>query len=221
MTQDANSLTLPGAFVLLLQKPNGASYRNSMAATVVVAAELGELALQKRVTWQGKQLHLADATPTGIARLDALLTKIDSRTGHGGKPIGVRSWVALRGMRGKSTLRKHRAILAEQQFVTREPHKLLGMLPNDRYVPDAEARDAVVGRIRSAAQGGRYDERTELLCCLVHASSGANTLGFDRDERAKLKEIAQGSELAQSVQQTVAVLTVVALAGAAASTAGS
>jgi len=218
VTENLTSLTVPGAFVLLLQKPNGARYRNSMAPPIVAAAEVGELALRERVSLEDKKIHLLDASPVGVPWMDEALAKIDAKTGGGSKPHGVFRWVSLRG---NGIIRKHREVLGQRQVLEPVRETLLGVVPRNRYVPDEATRDGVLDELRRAARGGEVDDRLAVLCSLVHASNAAPSLGFDKQQRARLKEISRSETLGKSVQQTVAVLTAVALAAAAASSAGS
>lgn len=213
MTENLISLTLPGAFVLLMQKPNGSKYHNSMAPPVVAAAELGELALRERVALEDKKIHLRDTSPSGTEWVDHVLAELDKKTNHGNKPLGVHRWVSLRG---NSILRKHRDVLVGRELLDHEQDSVLGV-PRNRYVPHAATRDGILDEMHRATREERCDDRLALLCSLVHASTAASSLGFDRQERAKLEEISKGEALAKSVQQTVAVLTAVALPGAAAS----
>lgn len=218
MTENLTTLTIPGAFVLLLQKPNGARYRNSMAPPIVAAAEIGELALRERVSLANKKIHLLDASPVGVSWIDETLAKIDAKTGRGSKPYGVFRWVS---MRGNGIVRKHRELLGERQVLEPVQETVLGVVPRNRYVPHETTRSGVLDELRRAAQGGEVDDRLAVLCSLVHASNSANALDFDKQERAKLKEISKREDLGKTVQQTVATLTAVALAAAAASSAGS
>lgn len=217
MTENLTSLTLPGAFALLLHKPSGRRSRNSMAPPIIAAAEAGELALRERVSLENKKIHLVDATPVGVPWLDEVLAKIEAKTRHGSKPYGIFRWLFMRNSR---IVRKHRDLLIEKQVLTPERTTLLG-IPLTRYVPDEATRDGVIAELRRAAQGGDVDDRTAVLCGLVHASNAAPSLGFNKEERATLKEISKREGLGQTVQQIVAVLTAAALAGAIASTAGS
>lgn len=188
-----------------------------MAPPIIAAAEAGELALRERVSLENKKIHLVDATPVGVPWLDEVLAKIEVKTRRGSKPSASSAGFSMRNSR---IVRKHRDLLSEKQVLAPERTTFLG-IPLTRYVPDAATRDAVIAELRRAAQGGDVDDRIAVLCGLVHASNAAPSLGFDKEERAKLKEISQREGLGQAVQQTVAVLTAVALAGAIASTAGS
>ena len=124
MTEILTSLTLPGAFVLLLQKPSGKRSRNSMAPPIVAAAEAGELALRERVSPATKKIHLLDGTPVGLPWLDEALAKIDAKTRHGSKSYGIFRWLFMRNSR---IVRKHRNLLSEKQALTPERTTLLGI----------------------------------------------------------------------------------------------
>ncbi|MCI2418950.1 GPP34 family phosphoprotein [Saccharopolyspora sp. K220] len=208
------ALTLPEEFVLLLQKDNGSYYSTS---DYVGAAELGELVLRHRVEFVGKKIRVLDASPSGIDWLDESMAFLARKAGSANKPVAAPRLVQHR----RSVRKVHCAALAQRGLMRHEPKKAL-FIPYDKYFPDTAARQALVAEIRAVARREReLDNRLALLAALVHATGLVRSLGLDRAERKRLKEISKGEQLGQAVEAVVAAATAAITAGAVAATTAS
>jgi hypothetical protein len=202
VTEQANKLTLPEEFVLLLHKPNGSYYAT---ADQTAAAEIGELVLQHRIKLDGTKLLVLDPRPSGIAWIDELLSEFQKKSGVTNKPVELTWWLPMR----TGAFKAHRAALTEHGLLTHKSKKTLGFIPSDRYYADDLVRDALVSEIRQVARVERpIDNRLALLCALVHRSGLVNMLGFDNAERAMLKSIAEGENLGDAVESAIVATTV-------------
>ncbi|GAA4611131.1 GOLPH3/VPS74 family protein [Saccharopolyspora hordei] len=195
-------LTLPEAFVLLLQKHNG-SYYSTCDHTG--AAELGELVLQHRVAFAGTKLQLLDPTPTGIGWVDEALAQLQHKAGPQNKPVAVTTF--LQGRRGGR--KRHCAALAQRGLMRLETQSVL-FFTQEKYFPHDPTRTALVNDLHAIARRQRQlDDRSALLAALVHATGLVQRLGFDRAERQRLKEISKGQDLGAAVEQSIAAATAV------------
>ncbi|QUH03695.1 GPP34 family phosphoprotein [Saccharopolyspora erythraea] len=183
-----SSLSLPEEFVLLLHKDNGGYH---MMADYTAGAELGELALRGRVDLAGKKIRITDASPSGIAWIDDATALLRKLSGSEEKPVdaGTFFW------RRKSRRKVHCAALSERQLMRHEQKSAL-LVSYDSYFPDIATREALVDRLRAAGRNEcELDDRLVMLVAVVRASGLADSLGFDREERTRLKAISKGEDL--------------------------
>lgn len=199
MGDAATPFTLPDEFVLLLHKPGG-SYFASYNHTI--AAQIGELVLRERVTLEKeKKLRLLDSSTVRLASLEHLTDRLAKKAGHKNKPVSVSSLVGYNG----AAFKAHRAVLVDHGALTHYPRKFLGLIPNDRYVPEETSRENLIHELRQVAREETLPtNRLALLAALVHTSGLVRKLGFDKSERAGLKAISEGEELSTAVAASVA-----------------
>ena len=199
-------MSLPEEFVLLLHKDNGSYYAT---ADYTGAAELGELVVQHRVEFAGKKVKLVDPRPSGVSWVDeavAFLAKKNAAT----KPIATTHYVQHR----RSARKVHAAALAGRGLMRHERTKALGFIPSEKYFPNAIARNEVLGSLHAVARGEReLGDRLAVLAALVNATNLAWSLGFDRAERKRLKEIGNGEQFGAEVAASVAAANAAIMAG--------
>ena len=88
-----------------------------------------------------------------------------------------------------------------------EQREFLGLFRSNRYYPDHNARQALIGELRAVASGQQpLDNRLALLAALVHTSGLSWALKFSSAERKRLKKISAGEELGNAVEAAVADL---------------
>ncbi|MGW5793694.1 GOLPH3/VPS74 family protein [Saccharopolyspora sp. NPDC003752] len=205
------TLTLPEEFALLLQKDNGSHYSMS---DYTGAAELGELVLQHRIDFVRKKIQVLDASPSGIGWLDDCMAYLVKKAGPANKPVAAQSFIQHR----KSARKVHCAALAERGLMRREEKSVL-FIPYDKYFPDPAARQALIAELRAVARDEiALDNRRALLAAMVHATNLVRSLGLERAERKRLKEISKGEQLGKAVEAAVAAATAAISAGAIAAT---
>ncbi|TDD43573.1 GOLPH3/VPS74 family protein [Saccharopolyspora elongata] len=205
------TLTLPEEFALLLQKDNGSYYSMSDYAG---AAELGELVLQHRIDFVRMKIQVLDASPSGIGWLDDCMGYLVKKAGSANKPVAAHSFIQHR----KSARKVHCAALAERGLMRREEKSVL-FIPYDKYLPDTGARQALIAELRAVARDEiALDNRRALLAAMVHATNLVRSLGLERAERKRLKEISKGEQLGKAVEAAVAAATAAISAGAIAAT---
>ncbi|MER5394871.1 GPP34 family phosphoprotein [Saccharopolyspora sp. NPDC002686] len=197
-----DSLTLPEAFVVLLQRENG-SYHSTCDHTG--AAELGELVLQRRVSFTGKKIQVDDPSPSGVDWIDEAIAHLQRKAGPRGKPVAAATFIQSR----RGARKRHCAALAERGLMRHEQRTAL-FIPYDKYFPHEETRNALIDELRSIARDEReLDNRSALLAALVHATGLVHRFGFERAERKRLKEISKGEALGKAVEQVIAAATAV------------
>ncbi|MGW1682143.1 GOLPH3/VPS74 family protein [Saccharopolyspora sp. NPDC002376] len=196
------SLTLPEEFVLLLQRENG-SYHSTCDHTG--AAELGELVLQRRVSFIGKKIQVDDPSPSGVDWIDESIGYLQQKSGPRNKPVAAATFIQSR----RGARKRHCADLAQRELMRHEQRTVL-FIPYNKYFPHVETRNALIVELRSIARDEReLDNRSTLLAALVHATGLGNHLGFERAERKRLKEISKGEALGKAVEQVIAAATAV------------
>ncbi|MGI5121967.1 GOLPH3/VPS74 family protein [Marinactinospora thermotolerans] len=219
-------LSLPEEFLLLSHHRHGDVHDPHQTAIGCAAAELGELALRRRlrVAPQRKgrlfgfevyfttgrtlgRIHLLDLAPTGLAWADGLLAELErlaasSRNG----PIRLRTWLR---QRGGEALRLHRRVLVERNLLFHHP----GFVPGEdgHHYPDVAVRAMLVSRLR-AATGERIplDERTLLLLDLVDEAELNEDLGLSLSTRQRLdraRGVGAVTALPEDVRDTSTVLS--------------
>ena len=208
------TLSLPEQFVLLLYKDNG-SYRATADHTG--AAELGELVLRERVEFEGKKLRLLDVSSTGTPWIDEATEWLTAKSGPKNKPVDAPRFIQSR----RAARKAHVAALVGRGVFREEKRTFLGFIPGDKHYPDGGTQQRLLDELHQVARQEReLDDRMALLAALVHATGLSGSLGFDRAERKRLKEISKGENLGEAVQAVIASTTAVFVAVAAASAAG-
>ncbi|MEV5536981.1 GPP34 family phosphoprotein [Saccharopolyspora shandongensis] len=201
------TLTLPEEFVLLLQKDNGSYHSMSDYAG---AAELGELVLQRRIDFVQKKIQVLDASPSGVGWLDDCMAYLVKKAGPANKPVAAQSFIQRR----KNARKVHCAALAERGLMRHEEKSAL-FIPYAKYFPDPGTRQALIAELRAVARDEiELDNRRALLAAMVHSTNLVRTLGLERAERKRLKEISKGEQLGKAVEAAVAAATAAISAGA-------
>ncbi|KEI45838.1 GOLPH3/VPS74 family protein [Saccharopolyspora rectivirgula] len=195
-------ITLPEEFVLLLHKDNGSYYAT---ADRTGAAELAELARQHRIAIDGKNIELTNSEPSEVPWIAEAVELLAQRQQKTGGPVAV-SWFLER----RKTRDQHAESLVRRGLMRHEQREFLGLFRSNRYYPDHNARQALIGELRAVASGQQpLDNRLALLAALVHTSGLSWALKFSSAERKRLKKISAGEELGNAVEAAVADLNAV------------
>ncbi|RCG26727.1 hypothetical protein DTL70_06660 [Streptomyces diacarni] len=178
-------LSLPEEFALLSHLPSGKVHGKLRAVAGCAAAELGELALRRRVLVRPREttvlgvraqithragLELLDISPTGLPWADEVLAELSrfpvSREGW----INIRQWLRERR---RHAFGVHTAVLMERGVLRQRS----GVLGGKRCVPDEGVRGAVVAQLRAIGSGQRaVDAHGLFLCDLIRAVGLHRTL---------------------------------------------
>ncbi|MGW5360126.1 GPP34 family phosphoprotein [Actinopolymorpha pittospori] len=207
----APQLSLPEEFLLLSYDRDGGGVHDSRQTAVgCAAAELGELALRRRlrviprkskvfgfeVYFGSSKIQLLDLAPTGLAWADDLLAKLErraaSRRRHRAsdvapaasqsEPIRLHKWLRRRS---DEALLLHRQALTARRVLFHSP----GFPPGeeDRHYPDASARNVLVSRLRAVtSERVPMDEHALLLLDLVDRVGLNKDLGLPLRMRQRL-----------------------------------
>lgn len=196
-------LSLPEEFVLLSHLANGKVHGSTRAVIGCAAAELGELALRRKLLirtrkWQkagfevyrlhGAEIELLDTGRTGRTGLvwaDALLAELRQQraaSGHG--RIRLHRWFRHR----HQAFSLHRDALAGRGALLPEPGGRTGLLrARQRLHPHHVLRDGLIAEIRAAGdERRRIGEHTMFLCDLVETVGLSRELGASMSMRWKL-----------------------------------
>lgn len=165
-------LSLPEEFLVLSHHPHGGVHDIRQTAVGCAVAELGELALLRRllvvpkkkrlfgfeVYFTSGRIHLLDLTPTGLAWADGLLAELGSLAASRSKPIRLPTWLR---QRGSNALYLHRQALIERGVLfPSEDHEL--------HYPNPSVRDVLISWLRAVADEHFFmDERMLFLSDLV------------------------------------------------------
>ncbi|TDD14077.1 GOLPH3/VPS74 family protein [Nonomuraea diastatica] len=167
-------LPLPGEFLLLAHRESGRVRDSEQAAYGCAAAELGELALRRRLRVRvrksklfgfdvyraGGTIELLDTRRTGLGWADDVLGALQSGS-------GLHGWLRHR-RRAAFTL--HRDALIGQGLLRHQPGRLLAGV---RHHPDPLARGSLIAHLRAV-----YDQRTPLDEHLLFLSDLVDSAGF-------------------------------------------
>ncbi|MFF5717518.1 GPP34 family phosphoprotein [Streptomyces buecherae] len=216
-------LTLPEEFVLLSHLESGRVLDAEQTAIACAAAELGELALRRKLLVRARktrkfgveiysyspsksgEITLLGTEPTGIGWADTLLAELH-QAAAGDQPLNLLRWLRRRR---RVALSLHRAALTDRGLLRHEPR---GLLRKERYHADRDARNALVATVRAV-----HDERIPLdahllfLCDLVRKAELMDDLGltlpfFQRLARALGPDPAD--QLPEDLRDTSRMLTV-------------
>lgn len=188
----------------------------------LAGAVLLYLALAGRIDVVDGRVTVLDAAASGEPVNDSVLERI-ARDGKARKPEW---WVGKLRSKVRSGVL---ARLTERGVLRPERHKLMGMLPVQRYPGlDSGVKSAARTRLdRAVVNGVEPDTRTAALASLLHACGLAKRTFPELDRRrlkARMKEINEGQwasaavrKAIQSIQAAVAASTVAATSVAATS----
>lgn len=196
------NLSLPEEFVLLSHLASGKVHGSARAVIGCAAAELGELALRRKLLVRsrksrmlgfdvyrthGVEIELLDSGPTGLAWADELLAELQqhgSAAGHG--RVRLPGWFR-RHHQGFSL---HRAALAARGVLRPRPGRHTGLFrfpARQRHYPDHVVRDALIAEVRAAAgEQSRIDEHMLFLSDLVETVGLSKDLGATMSTRRRL-----------------------------------
>ncbi|HEX5494671.1 MAG TPA: GPP34 family phosphoprotein [Mycobacteriales bacterium] len=186
------AMSLPEEFVLLCQLDSGEVYNCGKATNGCAAAELGELALRRRlrvvprkkiklfsfqIYFRPVKIHLSDATPTGLVWADSILANLERHITSNGGPISLYKWYRLRG---DEALLLHRAALTERALLLRD-------FRGELHYPDAAVRNALIGRLQAvSSELVPTDEHMRLLLDLVEGAYLYRNLGLTLTLRQRI-----------------------------------
>lgn len=207
-------MSLPEEFLLLCHLPSGKVPRPEAAAAGCAAAELGELALRRRVRAVARRktrvfgfdgyvlpgrIQVLDHRPTGVGWADGLLAELGRSGGAAGQVKATR-WVRRR--------RKDALALHREKLLERGALRSRGRMR--RPCPDEAARDALIDRLR-AVSGGRapMDEHALLLLDLLDGAGMWKHLGLRLSTRQRLdrgRGTGPTAELSEEIRETSAVI---------------
>ncbi|MEU1729814.1 GPP34 family phosphoprotein [Streptosporangium sp. NPDC020145] len=185
-------LSLPGEFLLLAHQKSGRVRDSEQVAYGCAAAELGELALRRRLRVRVRKselfgfevyrlsgmIELLDTGRTGLGWADDLLDALQSGS-------EMHKWLRHRR---RAALTLHRDALIELGLLRHRPGRFLA---GERHHPDPSARGSLIARLRAVYdQRAPLDERLLFLSDLVDGAGLAGELGLrlswqQRKDRAR------------------------------------
>lgn len=218
-------LSLPEEFVLLSHLPSGKVHGTARAAIGCAAAELGELALRRKLLlrtrkWRklGFDIHrmhnieieLLDTVPTGLVWADECLSELQERcsASENGR-FKLRLWFRHRDQ----AFSLHRDALAGRGVLTPTAGWGTGFFgATPRHYPHAGLRDALIAEIRAAlGEHSRVDGHMLFLRDIVETVGLGRELGVPMSVRDRLNRArgAGGMEfLPEDLRDTSAALIV-------------
>lgn len=215
-------VTLPESLLLLATDDETGQIATGSGALDygLAGAALAELLLRGRLDVEDGKLRATNVSPLGDSVLDhALTTMEDSR------PRDAKKWV---GTLARDHV-KDRVLnqLIQKGVLRREEHRILWVIPNDRYPAENFAPErAVRESVRAAVlEGATPQPRTAALIALLKACDLTGVV-FSRDERKQSKEriddVSRGEAMGEAVSRAIkemqaAVTAAVVAAGVAAS----
>jgi hypothetical protein len=186
-------LSLPEEWVLLSLKESGKTRDSGCAAGGCAAAELGELALRRKLLVRSRkfkllgfngyrpypaEIQLLDTSRTGLPWADELLADLEgSRASWQGR-LPLTSWLR---QRRRQAFTLHRNALAEQGVLRHTPGARFvpfRIFKPERHYPDPAVRNALITEMRAAGSGqSQLDERALFLSDLLGSSELYKDLG--------------------------------------------
>lgn len=202
-------LSLPEEFVLLSHLDSGRVHDSAQTAVGCAAAELGELALRRKLLVLARksrkfgfevyrlqgEIQLLDTGRTGLVWADELLAEPAFRSASENKPIALSRWLR---QRGREAFSLHRDALTDRGVLRYKPGGFLG---RERHYPDLAVRNALINEVR-AAHGGQspLSEQMLFLCDLVEGAELTKDLGLKSSWRQRL-ERARGVGAVESLPE--------------------
>ncbi|WP_314172121.1 GPP34 family phosphoprotein [Streptomyces winkii] len=193
-------LSLPEEFVLLSHLPSGKVHGTARAAIGCAAAEVGELALRRKLLLRtrkfrklgfdiyrthGVEIELLDTGPTGLAWADESLSELRRRcSASGNGRCKLLPW--LRHRHGAFSL--HRDALAGRGALIPTSGGIAGLFgAKQRHHPHPELHGALVAELRAAgAEHARIDEHMLFLRDIVETVRLGKELGVPASMRDRL-----------------------------------
>ncbi|MBK3569340.1 GPP34 family phosphoprotein [Streptomyces sp. MBT62] len=206
-------LSLPEEFALLSYGENGRVPNSRQTAAGCAAAELGELALRRRLLVRPRktrklgvdiyrlrgEIELFPNTPhTSLTWADGLLAALWTRTtALDPRPLTVTRWLRERG---REALALHTSALVERGVLRQRPGTLL---TRTRYHPDAALRTALIDGVRAVrAEQVPLDEHMLFLCDLLDGAGLTKDFGLTMTRPQRL-ERARGIGAAGALPETL------------------
>ncbi|MFF4616467.1 GOLPH3/VPS74 family protein [Nonomuraea jabiensis] len=221
--------------ILLLSYHYGVAYDDGRCAIACAGAELGELALRRRLqvtarkfrlfgvqvyVWSGA-IRVLDPAPTGLAWADELMAELErlgnsrrrlmpfatARTSSESGPVSLDKWLRLRG---DKALLLHREALTERRVLFHSP----GFRPrqDERHYPDPSVRNELINRLRAVGDGGvPLDEHMLLLLNLVAEAGLNDELGLTSSTSQRFDRVhgkGAAGTLSEEIRETSAMLAV-------------
>ncbi len=212
-------LSLPEEFALLSYGENGRVPNSAQTAAGCAAAELGELALRRRLLVRPRktrklglevyrlrgEIELRPNAPTmpnppgtGLTWADDLLSALHTRTATlVPRPLTVTRWLRERG---REALALHTTALTERGVLRHRPGALL---TRTRHYPDPALRAALLNGVRAVrAEHVPLDEHMLFLCDLLDGAGLAKDFGLTLTRPQRL-ERARGIGAAGALPETL------------------
>ncbi|WP_157244941.1 GPP34 family phosphoprotein [Nonomuraea typhae] len=204
-------LSLPEEFLLLAHRESGKVRDRDQTAYGCAAAELGELALRRRLlvragksrafgfeVYRGNgRIQLLDTSPTGLDWADGVLTALEAGQ-------GLNRWLRRRR---RTALSLHRDALAERRLLARQPG---GFLSRERHYPDLPARGLLLSQLRDVYEERRpLDEHMLFLSDLVDGAELRGDLHLRltwRQRRERARGVGAVEALPEELRDTSTVL---------------
>lgn len=191
----------------------------------LAGAVLMELALADRVSLQSGKVMVSDASPMGDEVLDRALAKIKESS----KDRDAEHWISG-GLDSGALKDELLDGLVEKGVLEREEHKVLWVIPTERYPErDGEPERELRERIRAVVlDGQRPEPRLAAIVALVGACNLTDEVFSDEERKQaneRLEEISSeeviGEAISGAVAQTQAAMQAAVMASVTAATASS
>jgi hypothetical protein len=215
---------LPEEFALLSLTDSGKTRDSAQAVVGCAAAELGELALRRKLLVRSRkftmfgfdayrphpaEIQLLDTSRTGLAWADELLAELERRCASEHGRVILRQWLRQR----REAFSLHRDALAERGVLRHKPGRHSGLFRffgRERYYPGSAARNALITAVRVANSGqSRLDEHMLFLSDLVGIAGLDKDLGIELRLRHRLdrgRGVGTVESLPEDLRDTSAVL---------------
>jgi len=216
-------LSLPEEFVLLSYGENGRVPNSRQAAAGCAAAELGELALRRRLLVKPRKtrklgveiyqkrgeielsVNAVNTTGTGLTWADDLLSALWTRTNAlAPRPLTVTRWLRERG---REALALHTSALTERGVLRHRPGTLL---TRTRHHPDTALRGTLIDGVRAVrAEQVPLDEHMLFLCDLLDGADLTKDFGLTMTRPQRLERargIGAAGALPEALRDTSTVL---------------
>jgi hypothetical protein len=210
------SLSLPEEWVLLSLRDSGKTRDLGQAVVGCAAAELGELALRRKLLVKSRkfnifgfdayrrspaEIQLLDIGRTGLPWADELLADLERRCASGQGRLSLMPWLR---QRRREAFTLHRDALAKQGVLrhTRGAHFVpFRIFKPERYHPDPTVRNALITEVRAVSSGqSPPDERTFFLSGLIVSSELYKDLGVTVS-KSHLLDRARGAGAVASIPE--------------------
>lgn len=217
-------LSLPEEFVLLSHFPSGKVHGSARAVVGCAAAELGELALRRKLLVRprksrmfghdvyrlhGVRIELLDTGRTGQGWADEVMAGLEQRaasrpgSGTGRGQVSLNWWLRRR----RQSFPPHRAALVRRGVLHHEPGRFLA---RERHHPHRAAREALIAELHAVNSGQLpLDEHMLFLSDLVEAVGLSRQLGCATNLRRRLdrsRGIGPAGSLPEEIRDTSTAL---------------